>query len=56
MSHRATRFIERWQQSAAAERANYTLFLSELCPPLLPAPDWFNLRRLNQSGLGQLPL
>src|SRR5664279_2901865 len=24
-------FIERWQNSAAAERANYALFLSELC-------------------------
>ena len=24
-------FIQRWQNSAAAERANYQLFLSELC-------------------------
>ncbi len=33
-------FIERWQQSAAAERANYQLFLSELCDFLeVPRPD-----------------
>ncbi|MEI6218677.1 MAG: type IIL restriction-modification enzyme MmeI, partial [bacterium] len=25
------RFIERWERSGAAERANYQLFLSELC-------------------------
>ena len=27
-------FIERWQRSAASERANYQLFLSELCDVL----------------------
>ena len=27
-------FIDRWQQSGAAERANYQLFLSELCDVL----------------------
>jgi hypothetical protein len=27
----AGHFIARWQQSSAAERANYALFLSELC-------------------------
>jgi len=27
-------FIERWQASGAAERANYQLFLSELCDVL----------------------
>lgn len=33
-------FIERWEQSAAAERANYQLFLSELCDFLdVPRPD-----------------
>ena len=33
-------FILRWQESAAAERANYQLFLSELCDFLqLPRPD-----------------
>lgn len=33
-------FIERWQSSGAAERANYQLFLSELCDLLdLPRPD-----------------
>ncbi len=33
-------FIPRWQESAAAERANYQLFLSELCDFLeLPRPD-----------------
>jgi hypothetical protein len=33
-------FIHRWQQSSASERANYTLFLSELCDFLdLPRPD-----------------
>ena len=34
------RFIQRWQQSGAAERANYAPFLSELCDILdLPRPD-----------------
>ena len=33
-------FIPRWQQSEAAERANYALFLAELCDYLaLPRPD-----------------
>ena len=33
-------FIDRWQSSAAAERANYQLFLSELCDALeLPRPE-----------------
>jgi SAM-dependent methyltransferase len=33
-------FIERWQQSSAAERANYAPFLSELCDFLdVPRPD-----------------
>lgn len=33
-------FIERWQNSSASERANYALFLSELCDYLeLPRPD-----------------
>jgi hypothetical protein len=36
----AEQFIARWQQSSAAERANYALFLSELCDYLdLPRPD-----------------
>jgi hypothetical protein len=34
------RFIERWQASGAAERANYRLFLSEVCDVLdTPRPD-----------------
>src|ERR1035441_6594621 len=33
-------FIARWQNSAAAERANYALFLSELCDYLeVPRPN-----------------
>src|SRR5262245_24963585 len=33
-------FITRWQRSAGAERANYALFLSELCDLLeVPRPD-----------------
>ena len=33
-------FIQRWQHSAAAERANYALFLSELCDFLeVPRPE-----------------
>ena len=40
MSLNAGHFITRWQQSSAAERANYALFLSELCDYLdLPRPD-----------------
>ncbi|MFZ2360609.1 MAG: type IIL restriction-modification enzyme MmeI, partial [Anaerolineae bacterium] len=35
-----TPFITRWRSSAAAERANYQLFLSELCDALdVPRPD-----------------
>ena len=33
-------FIARWHASGAAERANYQLFLAELCTVLdVPAPD-----------------
>lgn len=33
-------FIQRWQKSSASERANYALFLSELCDYLdLPRPE-----------------
>jgi len=33
-------FIPRWQRSSASERANYALFLSELCDFLdLPRPE-----------------
>jgi hypothetical protein len=33
-------FIRRWEKSGAAERANYQLFLSELCDVLgVPRPD-----------------
>lgn len=33
-------FIERWKQSGAAERANYALFLTQLCDVLgVPQPD-----------------
>ena len=36
----AGHFIARWQQSSAAERANYALFLSELCDYLeMPRPE-----------------
>jgi SAM-dependent methyltransferase len=36
----ATEFIDRWQRSGAAERANYQLFLAELCDVLeVPRPD-----------------
>jgi hypothetical protein len=36
----ADKFIDRWHNSGAAERANYALFLSELCDYLdVPRPD-----------------
>ena len=36
----ANPFITRWQNSGAAERANYVLFLSELCDYLeVPRPN-----------------
>ncbi len=39
MSQNAGNFVARWQQSSAAERANYALFLSELCDFLeIPRP------------------
>ena len=35
-----TAFIDRWENSGAAERANYQLFLSELCDLIgAPRPD-----------------
>lgn len=35
-----TAFLDRWQKSEAAERANYVLFLTELCEVLdLPRPE-----------------
>lgn len=40
-SHSINDFIDRWQKSGAAERANYQLFLAELCDVLeveRPAP------------------
>jgi len=40
LSLNAGNFIARWQQSSAAERANYALFLSELCDYLeIPRPE-----------------
>lgn len=40
MSSRTESFIPRWQKSSASERANYALFLSELCDYLdLPRPE-----------------
>ena len=36
-------FIQRWQNSAAPERANYQLFLSELC-------DYIEVPRPNPAG------
>jgi hypothetical protein len=41
MDHDAiARFIQRWSRSAGAERANYQLFLAELCDVLdVPRPD-----------------
>src|SRR5664280_2965588 len=40
LSLKAENFIARWQQSSAAERANYALFLSELCDYLeIPRPE-----------------
>jgi hypothetical protein len=36
----ADKFIDRWRHSGAAERANYALFLSELCDYLgVPRPE-----------------
>lgn len=33
-------FITRWENSGAAERANYQMFLSELCDVIgIPRPD-----------------
>ncbi|MFN9663877.1 MAG: type IIL restriction-modification enzyme MmeI, partial [Akkermansiaceae bacterium] len=38
--HRINTFISRWENSGAAERANYQMFLSELCEILeIPRPD-----------------
>lgn len=38
--HAVERFIERWQAAGGSERANYQLFVHELCALLdLPTPD-----------------
>lgn len=34
MEHAVQPFIDRWSKSAGAERANYQLFLAELCDVL----------------------
>lgn len=40
MEHALSPFIDRWSKSAGAERANYQLFLSELCDVLgVPRPE-----------------
>ncbi len=40
MEHGIEQFIQRWKASGAAERANYALFLSELCDLLeVPRPE-----------------
>jgi len=40
MQGNTEKFIERWERSSASERANYALFLSELCDHLdLPRPE-----------------
>jgi len=40
MQGKTDKFIERWERSSASERANYALFLSELCDYLgLPRPE-----------------
>ena len=49
-------FIERWSKSGGAERANYQLFLAELCDVLgVPRPDptWSNYACI---GLPNWPL
>ena len=39
-AEQVTKFVARWQASEAAERANYQLFLSELCGLLgVPQPE-----------------
>lgn len=39
-AQRVEAFVERWQASGASERANYQMFLSELCDVLdVPRPD-----------------
>jgi hypothetical protein len=40
MQGNTEKFIGRWERSSASERANYALFLSELCDHLdLPRPE-----------------
>jgi len=40
LSNAAETFISRWERSSASERANYALFLSELCDLIsVPRPD-----------------
>ena len=42
-AEQVAKFVARWQASEAAERANYQLFLSELCGLLgvaQPEPAW----------------
>lgn len=40
MEHALETFVDRWSKSAGAERANYQLFLAELCDALgVPRPE-----------------
>jgi hypothetical protein len=44
-------FIDRWKNSGAAKRANYQLFLSELCDVLgVPRPDPRGIVPLKGTG------
>ena len=45
-------FIARWQNSAAAERANYALFLTQLCDLLgVPQPEPMAGKREDRAHL-----
>jgi len=49
----AADFIRRWGNSGAAERANYQLFLSELCDLLgVPRPAYQNANNLPHPAFG----
>lgn len=55
MEHLDT-FLSRWSKAGSTERANYQLFLTELCSHFIPPPITEKAsKRTTQSAIGCVP-
>ncbi len=52
-SHPLQEFFERWRKSEASERANYALFLAELCDQVLGVPHAEPAQADDRGGGGE---